>query len=153
MVLRALGRSGLRVSPIGFGAFKIGRNRGIKYASAYELPDDAAAGRLLNGVLDLGVNYIDTAPAYGVSEERIGRFLAHRRAEFVISTKVGETFADGRAVYDFSGAAVRASVERSLRRLRIDVLDIVFVHAHADDAGILRETDVVATLRELKQTG
>jgi aryl-alcohol dehydrogenase-like predicted oxidoreductase len=141
------------VSPIGFGAFKIGRNEGTKYPAGYALPEDREAQRLLNGVLDLGVNLIDTAPAYGTSEERIGRLLAGRRAEFVISTKVGESFDEGQSSYDFSTAAVAASIERSLRRLRTDVLDLVFVHAHGGDVQILEETDVVAALHAARQRG
>lgn len=139
--------------PLGFGAFKIGRNQGIHYAQAYDLPDEPAAAVLLNTVLDLGINYIDTAPAYGLSEERIGRALAHRRREFVLSTKVGETFHDGQSTYDFSAAAVRRSIERSLRRLKTDVLDIVFVHAHRDDLAILEQTDVAPTLLALRDAG
>ena len=153
MVLRRLGRTGLLVSPIGFGAFKIGRNRGIKYPAGYELPDDAAVHRLLNGVLDCGVNYIDTAPAYGLSEERIGKAISPRRKEFVLSTKVGETFEDGRSTYDFSADAVRASVQRSLKRLKTDVLDVVFIHSDGNDVKILNETDVVATLHDLRDAG
>ncbi len=148
-----LGRTALRVSRIGFGAFKIGRNEGIKYPSAYELPTESAVQRLIDGLLVLGINYIDTAPAYGLSEERLGRALAGRRRECVISTKVGETFEAGRSSYDFSAAAVRASVQRSLGRLGGGALDLVFVHAHADDLRILRETDVVPALLELRRAG
>ena len=72
MVQRRLGTTDLELSPLGFGAFKIGRNQGIKYEQAYELPSDKDVSQLLNAVLDAGVNYIDTAPAYGLSEERIG---------------------------------------------------------------------------------
>ena len=150
---RALGRCGLRVSPIGFGAFKIGRNEGVKYAQAYALPDDDAVERLLNETLDAGVTYFDTAPAYGLSEERIGRFLAHRKREFVLSTKVGETFEAGRSTYDFSAAAVRASIDRSRRRLKLDALDLVFVHAPREDLAVLERTDVVETLLELRAAG
>jgi len=150
---RSLGESGLLLSPIGFGAFKIGRNEGVKYPSGYDLPDDAAVDKLLNAVLDAGINYIDTAPAYGISEERIGRSIAHRRSEYVLSTKVGETFEKGRSCYDFSAIAVRDSVERSLRRLRTDVLDIVFVHAPRDDLAILDDTDVADTLVALRERG
>jgi aryl-alcohol dehydrogenase-like predicted oxidoreductase len=153
MVLRELGRSGLRVTPLGFGAFKIGRNVGIKYPQPYELPDEAAVQRLLNGVLDLGINYVDTAPAYGLSEERIGRFLGERRGEFVLSTKVGESFEGGHSTYDFSAAGVRASVCRSLERLRTARLDLVFIHAHADDRAILRDTEAVETLCRLRGEG
>lgn len=153
MVRRPLGRTGLSVSPIGFGAFKIGRNQKTKYPDHYALPDADAVAKLLHGVLDLGINYIDTAPAYGLSEQRIGEAISHRRDEFVLSTKVGEVFADGQSRYDFSREAVRASVEQSLRRLRTDVLDIVFVHAPADDVRVLRETPVVETLLGLRDRG
>lgn len=148
-----LGQSGLKVSPIGFGAFKIGRNQGIKYPSGYELPDQRTVDRLLNEVLDLGINYIDTAPAYGLSEERIGQAIAHRRREYIISTKAGEIFENGRSSYDFTQRAVHQSVHRSLRRLRTDVLDIVFVHATHDDRNVLDETDVVPALHALRDEG
>lgn len=148
-----LGNTGRAVTPLGFGAFKIGRNQGVKYPAGYALPDENAVERLLNGILDVGINYIDTAPAYGSSEERIGRHLAARRDEFVLSTKVGERFEDGRSTYDFSAPAVEASVEQSLRRLRTDVLDMVYIHAHADDVAILTDSDVVETLVRLRQRG
>lgn len=141
------------LSPIGFGAFKIGRNQGAKYASAYDLPDDRIVASLLNGVLDLGINLIDTAPAYGLSEERIGTAVAHRREEFFLSTKVGESFDNGVSRYDFTPAAVRASVERSLQRLRTDHLDLLLIHADRDDLRVLREPDLVETLVSLRQTG
>ena len=150
---RRLGRTGLAVPPLGFGAFKIGRNQGIKYPAGYELPDDAAVSRLLNGVLDLGCTLIDTAPAYGLSEARIGRALGHRRCEFVLSTKVGETFEDGASRYDFARAGVERSLQRSLERLQTDVLDVVFIHSNGDDLRILNDTDVVAVLHEWKGRG
>lgn len=153
MQQRPLGTSGLMVTPVGFGAFKIGRNQNAKYPDSYELPDDRTAERLLNAVLDLGITYIDTAPAYGISEERIGRFLSHRRGEFVLSTKVGESFDAGRSSYDFSASAVRESVSRSLDRLRTDVLDLVFIHSRGDDLAILDETDAVPTLKDLQAEG
>lgn len=151
---RPLGRTGLSVSALGFGAFKIGRNQKTKYpGEPYALPDDETAERLLNGVVDLGVNYIDTAPAYGVSEERIGHFLSHRRSELVLSTKVGETFADGVSRYDFSEAALRASIQRSLDRLKTNVLDVVFLHCPAEDYAIQVETPAVRALQALKTEG
>ncbi|MDX2175501.1 MAG: aldo/keto reductase [Candidatus Sumerlaeia bacterium] len=122
----------LSACPIAFGAFKIGRNQGIKYPSGYELPSDAEAEALLNGALDLGVRVIDTAPAYGVSEERIGLYLAHRRAEFWLSTKAGERFEGGRSHYDFSRDAIARSIDESLARLRTDRLDSVLLHLNAE---------------------
>ena len=138
---RSIGNSGLRVPPLGFGAFKIGRNQGVKYPNPYDLPDEIAVGHLLNSVLDLGCTLIDTAPAYGLSEVRIGDLIGHRRDEFVLSTKVGETFIDGKSNFDFSSAGVTSSLERSLRNLRTDVLDIVFIHSNGDDRHILENTD------------
>ncbi|MEX2216713.1 MAG: aldo/keto reductase [Phycisphaeraceae bacterium] len=152
-MLRPLGKTSLRISPLGFGAFKIGRNEGIKYPSAYDLPDDKTVAHLLNGVLDLGINLIDTAPAYGLSEERIGKAIAHRREAFILSTKVGETLENARSEFDFSAPATRRSIERSLRRLRTDRLDIVFIHSDGDDERIMNETDCVATLMALRDEG
>jgi aryl-alcohol dehydrogenase-like predicted oxidoreductase len=150
---RPLGRSGIAVTPIGFGAFKIGRNEKTKYGINYALPDETAVERLLCGLLDLGVAYIDTAPAYGLSEDRIARAIGRRRSEFTLSSKVGETFEQGQSRYDFSAAAVRASIEQSLRRLQTDILDIALIHSDGRDVAIQQSTDAVPTLVELKQKG
>ena len=153
MVRKRLGQTDLLVSPIGFGAFKIGRNTQTKYPASYALPDEHEVARLLNGVLDLGVNYIDTAPAYGISEQRIGETIAHRRDEYVLSTKVGETYEDGQSSYDFSSQAIRHSITRSLERLRTDTLDLVFIHSDGNDLHILDHTDAVQTLQQLREQG
>ncbi len=153
MDLRSLGAGGLSVSPIGFGAFKIGRNQRTKYAGGYELPDERQVSRLLNAVLDMGINYIDTAPAYGSSEERVGAAIGRRRREYTLSTKVGETFVGGASTYDFSAHAIRASIERSLRRLRTDSLDLVFIHSDGDDLAIIERTDAVAALVAAREAG
>jgi aryl-alcohol dehydrogenase-like predicted oxidoreductase len=148
MVRRALGKTGLTVSPISFGAFKIGRNEKIKYAQGYPLPSEEEAGELLNGVLDLGINLIDTAPAYGISEERIGRHISGRRKEFVLSTKVGETFEEGQSTYDFSARGVTACIDRSLKRLKTPV---DFLLIHSDGSAVTDET--ITALTNAKQQG
>jgi len=153
VITRSLGSTNLHVTPIGFGSFKIGRNQKTKYPRDYDLPDEESVSRLLNSILDMGVNFIDTAPAYGLSEERIGHAISHRRDEFVLSTKVGETFQNGESVYDFSAVAVRNSVERSLKRLNTDIIDLAFVHSDGNDLHVITETDVVVTLRDLKDAG
>ncbi len=150
---RPLGNTGLLVSAIGFGAFKIGRNQNMKYPQGYPLPDEAMVDVLLNACLDLGINYIDTAAAYGVSEERIGRAISHRRGEFVLSTKVGEFFDEGTSRYDFSRHAMEASVRGSLARLQTDRVDLLLLHANADDLRIVTQTDAVETLQSLKSAG
>ena len=153
MVPRRLGATGIEVSPIGWGAFKIGRNEGIKYAHGYDLPSDDDVRSLVDGLLALGITCFDTAPAYGTSEARLGDALDGRRADVVLSTKVGETFEDGRSTYDFSGRAARESIARSRDRLRTDVLDIVFIHSNGDDLAIQRDTDLVAELRRQRDEG
>ena len=141
------------LSTIGFGAFKIGRNVGIKYPQDYVLPDEHHVEWLLNGVLDLGINLIDTAPAYGQSEQLIGKFIAHRRDQYFLSTKVGETFAVGQSTYDYSRQAIHLSIDRSRKHLASDVIDLAFIHSNGQDLHILQETDVVDALEELRDQG
>lgn len=150
---RELGGTGIRVSPIGLGTVKFGRNTGVKYSASFSLPDDKQLARLVSIAEECGINLADTAPAYGSSEERLGRLLATRRDRWILCTKVGESFEAGKSTFDFSRSATRSSVERSLRRLATDYLDIVLVHCSDTDAADLRNTDVVDTLLDLKAQG
>lgn len=149
---RPLGRTNILVSTIGFGAFKIGRNTDTKYAEGYTLPSDDEVASLLDGVLDAGINLIDTAPAYGTSEERIGRWLGARRNEVVLVTKAGETY-DGSSTYAYDAASIRRSVQSSLRRLGTDAVDVLLIHSDGRDREILEETDAVETLIDLRRAG
>ena len=151
--MRRIGQTGISVPPLGFGAFKIGRNQGVKYPTSYDLPDEPAVKHLLNSVLDIGCSLIDTAPAYGLSEARIGRAIGHRRHEFTLSTKVGETFENGESTFDFSSDGVTKSLERSLRNLKTDVLDIVFIHSNGNDLQIQTETETVSILQDFRSRG
>lgn len=151
--VRPLGNTGLNVSAVGFGSFKIGRNQGIKYPAGYALPSDDECAWLLDGVLALGINLIDTAPAYGAAEARLGQHLSDRRDEFVLSSKAGERFIDGESHYDFNARTVRTSVEESLHRLRTDHLDLLLIHSDGNDLQILNETDTVEALFDLKRQG
>jgi aryl-alcohol dehydrogenase-like predicted oxidoreductase len=85
---RPLGATGLMVSLLGLGTVKFGRNQKMRYP-AFALPDDATIESLLDDALDSGINVLDTAPAYGTAEERIGKLLGARRDQFVIITKTG----------------------------------------------------------------
>jgi aryl-alcohol dehydrogenase-like predicted oxidoreductase len=116
MQRRPFGQTGLVVPVIGFGAMQAGDPR---------LPE-AAAGRVLNAALDHGLSLIDTARSYGLSEERIGRHLAHRRDEFVLSTKVGYGV---EGIADWTYECVVAGVAAARDRLRCDVIDIVHLHS------------------------
>ncbi len=150
---RPLGSTGLLVSPLGLGTVKLGRDQGVKYPNGFQIPDDDEARMLLKLARDLGINLIDTAPAYGRSEERLGPLLRGQRQDWVIVSKVGEEFADGQSHHDFSAAHTRLSVERSLQRLETDVIDLVLVHSDGNDLAILNDSEVYATLAELKREG
>ena len=153
MKQRQLGKTGMTVSELGYGAFKIGRNQQHHFEDDYELPDEAGSAWLLNQVLDAGITLIDTAPAYGFSEERIGRAIGHRRDDYVLATKVGEEFSSNGSMFDYSSIAVRATVAKSLQRLRTDCLDVVCVHSDGNDLDVQRQTDVVETLLDLRRSG
>ncbi len=150
---RPLGSTGLNVSSIGYGAFKIGRNEKVKYPRGYALPDEDEVSWLLNGVLDMGINLIDTAPAYGQSESLIGKHIAHRRDAFVLVTKFGERFEAGRSSYDFTQRGIQESVDSSLGQLRTDAVDVLLIHSDGQDMHILEQTDAVPSLLSLKMAG
>ena len=150
---RPLGDTGLLVSPLGLGTVKLGRDQGVKYPNGFTIPDDNAARQLLDQARALGINLIDTAPAYGVSEQRLGPLLRGQRDDWVIVSKVGEEFANGQSSFDFSPAHTRLSLERSLRRLETDRIDLLLVHSDGNDVAILRDSGVYETLAELKRAG
>jgi aryl-alcohol dehydrogenase-like predicted oxidoreductase len=126
---RIYGSTGPAVSVLGLGAAQLG---------AASL-DEVDAARLLNGALDLGINLIDTARSYGLSEARVGRHLAHRRSEFVLSTKVGYGI-EGHG--DWTASCVEARVDAALRLMRTEHIDIV--HLHSCELPTLRAGEVVA---------
>lgn len=157
MTPRRIGAHGPLVSPIGFGAFKIGRNQATKYAVDYDLPSEESAIALVQAVIDRGITLIDTAPAYGLSEARVGRAIADRRERVVLSSKAGERFIDGVSHYDFSEAAIASSIERSLATLGVETIDLLFLHSNGEDEAILANqgADGGATraLRRAKDAG
>lgn len=152
---RPLGSTGLNVSVLGLGTVKFGRNIGVKnrVADGFQLPSDREIEELLDLSLMHGINLIDTAPAYGVSEERLGKVLGARREQFVISTKVGEQFNGESSTYDFSEGAIRRSVELSLKRLRSERLECVLLHLPQNDLASMVESDALEVLAALKQEG
>ncbi|MFA5493680.1 MAG: aldo/keto reductase [Porticoccaceae bacterium] len=150
---RPLGTTGMAVSILGLGTVKLGRDQGVKYPDRFAIPDDDAARELLALARDIGINLVDTAPAYGASEERLGRLLKGQRQDWLICSKVGEEFDNGESHFDFSPAHTRFSVERSLARLATDHLDIVLVHSDGNDEDIIRNRGTLDTLADLKREG
>lgn len=136
---RRLGRTGIAVSALGFGASELGQQR-----AAQKLAD-----HLLGGALDAGLNVIDTAACYGNSEELIGRALGHRRKDFYLLTKCGH--AAGLGFQDWSPALIEPSIDRSLKRLRTDYLDIVQLHSCSEQD--LRRGELAAALQRARDKG
>lgn len=150
---RPLGSTGLEVSILGLGTVKLGRDQGVKYPTGFTIPDDRAALELLSVAQNLGINLLDTAPAYGNSEARLGQLLKGQRHDWLICSKVGEEFDKGQSSFDFSPHHTRYSIERSLQRLDTDHIDIVMVHSDGNDADIILNRGTLETLSELKQEG
>jgi len=153
METRPLYPGGPDVSVLGLGTVKLGRREGVKYPHDFEIPDDAHAGALIARAHGLGINLIDTAPAYGTSEERLGRLLEGQREKWVIVTKAGETFENGESTFDFSPGAIRASVGRSLERLRTDFIDAAILHSDGNDLEIIDRSGALESLVELRDKG
>jgi aryl-alcohol dehydrogenase-like predicted oxidoreductase len=146
-----LGRTGLEVTRLGYGAMELrgGRRR---------VSTPEAVGRLLNAVLDAGISWIDTSPDYGGSEEAIGEHISHRRDAFFLASKCGCPIdvpapAPGqRPPHVFTRENIRAGVERSLRRMRTDHLDLVQFHISPSRA-VLEQNESVAELESLRSEG
>lgn len=119
---RLLGRTGVRVTTLGFGAMELrGAPRGPELS-------DQEAERILNDVLDAGINFIDTSIDYGRSEEQIGRFLSHRRHEYFLASKCGCVVGGAQGEHVHTAQNIRHGVENSLRLLKTDHLDLVQFH-------------------------
>jgi aryl-alcohol dehydrogenase-like predicted oxidoreductase len=153
MIFHQNKHTGLELSLIGLGTVKLGRDQGVKYPSSFTIPDDREARQLLGTARELGINLIDTAPAYGNSEERLGKLLKGERNQWVICSKVGEEFSNGQSSHDFSPEHTVFSIERSLKRLDTDALDIVLVHSDGNDMDIINHMGTLDALQQLKQQG
>ena len=149
---RYLGRTALPVTTLGYGAMALDQER---MAPRGLTISDEQSGQVLNAVLDAGINFIDTSPDYGRSEELIGRYIANRRNEYFLATKCGcivkvapERAGGGGHVY--TPENIRAAVDQSLSRMRTDYLDAVQFHGSPPEAD---EAGAIATLLDLKKDG
>ncbi len=129
----------MHVSVLGFGGAEIG----------YEAAAAETVKTLLNSALDAGLNLIDTAECYEASEELIGQAVNHRRDEFYLFTKVGHPRGVGSE--DWSAASILASIERSLRRLQTDRLDLVQLHSCSE--AILKKGEAIEALQTARARG
>lgn len=127
------------VSVLGFGGAEIG----------FEGATPATVEQLLNSALDAGLNVIDTAECYEQSEELIGQSVSRRREEFFLFTKCGHPRGVGSE--DWSIPSILESIERSLRRLQTDCLDLVQLHSCSE--AVLRKGDAIAALQTARERG
>lgn len=150
-----ISQTGVAVSPLGLGTVKLGRNQGVKYPTDFNIPNDQQALTLLEQAWDLGINLLDTAPAYGTSEQRLGELLPRLNKNWIIATKVGEIFDPKTATsrYDFTPEFIKQSVQTSLKKLQRKVLDIVLIHSDGRDKIIIEQCGALEVLNDLKQQG
>jgi aryl-alcohol dehydrogenase-like predicted oxidoreductase len=139
MERRTLGRTDMDVSILGFGGSEIG----------YERISARTVARLLDGALDAGLNVIDTAECYDESEMLIGRALGARRSQVHLFTKCGHAGGWSRA--DWRPSSLLSSIERSLRRLATDRIDLIQLHSCS--LAQLRKGDVVSALERARERG
>jgi aryl-alcohol dehydrogenase-like predicted oxidoreductase len=139
MERRRLGKTDMKVSILGFGGSEIG----------YEQVSGRTVARLLGSALDAGLNVIDTAECYADSEVLIGRAVGTRRREFLLFTKCGHAGGWGRE--DWQPAALVTSIERSLRRLETDYLDLIQLHSCS--LAQLRKGHVIEALERARERG
>ncbi len=137
-----LGNTGLETSRLGIGLSEIGDELSFEEVEQ--------AGELLNDALDRGINFLDTAACYGISEELIGRTVAGRRDDYILATKTGHV-TGGYNGEEWTHQTVADSIDRSLERLRTDHLDIV--QLHSCDIEVLERGEVIRALEDAKAAG
>ncbi len=142
METRIFGNTGLTVSRLGIGLAEIGFH--------LTLEEINTASNVLNTALDAGINFLDTAACYDISEELIGRTIAHRRDEYVLATKAGHV-TGGYVGEPWTAQTVRDSIDRSLVRMKTDHLDLVQLHSCGVD--VLERGEVIEVLQQAKQAG
>jgi hypothetical protein len=138
---RKFGKTDMNVAVLGFGGSEIG----------YEKTDQDTVGKLLNAALDAGLNVVDTAECYIESEVQIGTAIGHRRKEYYLFTKCGHAVDSPGQGADWSKAGILKSVERSLKRLKTDVVDLVQLHSCSLEE--LKKGECIEALEQAKKDG
>ncbi|MEO2047799.1 MAG: aldo/keto reductase [Pirellulales bacterium] len=151
MTKKTLGRTGLDVTQLGYGSMGV---RGPK-TWGERVVGEKAADEFLNSVLDAGINFIDTSPDYGISEERIGRYIGSRRSEFYLATKCGCVYTQHEDRLEiehiWKKEVIQRNIETSLRRLRTDFVDVL--QFHGGDAETMQREGLIELLMDLRDQG
>jgi aryl-alcohol dehydrogenase-like predicted oxidoreductase len=150
--LATLGQTGLNVTRLGFGAMEI---RGSRIWNGRKV-NDKQAERILNAVLDNGINFIDTAGCYGTSEEYIGKYISQRRSEYYLATKCGcsiirkDEFTDDTPHF-YTAANASQCLNNSLKRMKTDYIDIMQLHNPSVEQ--CKEGNLVESLKKMRDEG
>ena len=151
MINKTLGRTGLEVTQLGYGSMGI---RGPKTWGVRDVSEEAA-DKFLNSVLDAGINFIDTSPDYGISEQRIGQYISSRRSEFYLATKCGCVYTQHEDHLEidhvWNKEVIQRNIETSLQRLRTNYVDIL--QFHGGDAETLQREGLIELLMGLRDQG
>ena len=142
MITNALGKTRLEISRLGLGLAEIGEK--------HSLDATETTRELFDNALDVGINFLDTAACYGISEELVGAAASHRRSEFILATKAGHFVPRGEGE-DWTAEVVTTSIERSLARMKTDYLDLVQLHSCSVE--ILERGEVIAALQQARDAG
>lgn len=151
MIKKTLGRTALEVTQLGYGSMGLRgpRTWGVRVV------DEDDADRFLNSVLDAGINFVDTAPDYGISEERIGRYISARRNEFYLATKCGCAYTQHEDHIEINHVwkkdVIQRNIETSLQRLRTDYVDVL--QFHGGDAETLQREGLIELLTSFRDQG
>ena len=148
---RQLGNTGMQVTQLGYGSM------GLRGPNSWgvRVVDDDDSDRFLNLVLDSGINFIDTAPDYGVSEERIGRAIGSRRSEYYLATKCGCDYIQHEdhieVIHTWTRDVLQRNIETSLDRLQTDSIDLL--QFHGGDAETLEREGLIQMLVDFRSQG
>ena len=151
LTTQILGKTGLAVTRLGYGSMGIrGPNTwGVRIAS------DEVADKILNAVLDAGINFIDTSPDYGISEARIGKYIGGRRSEYLLATKCGCAYTQHddhiEIKHVWEREVLESNIATSLSRLKTDFVDLL--QFHGGDAETLERNGLLDAIRDFRTQG
>lgn len=137
-----LGKTGLEISRLGIGLSETGFN--------LSEAEQSQASEVMNAALDKGINFLDTAACYDLSEEQLGAAVSHRRSEFVLATKAGHSLPRGEGE-DWTADVISQSIDRSLKRMKTDHVDVLQLHSCTVE--ILERGDVIEALQRARDAG
>ncbi len=153
MEYRTLGRTGLAVSTLGFGALEIGRNWPYwrQDKEDFSRPTESDAIKVIYTALDNGINFFDTAPAYFQSEEILGKAFKGMRKDVLLATKCGEWFDGNNSVYDYSYNETKKFIDNSLRLLQTEYVDLLQIHSASTD--VIKQGETLRAMKEAQRAG